>query len=98
MEQEPLKQISLQECEELCDRLLSENWAVTNRVFLWRELWLMLGEKLDCSDVMLRPFDPHAPHTPEHKIAEIRGDVYAMLQGRTPDPSACMKVFERIND
>ena len=98
MGEEQRRQISVQECEELCDRLLSDSWMVTDRVFLWTEIWLMLGEKLDCYDLMLPPPDPHAPHTPEHMIAEIRGTMYRLLEGRTPDPSACMKVFERINE
>lgn len=95
---EERKQITVQECEELCDQLLSDNWIVTDRVFLWREVWLMLAETLGCDAFLLPTPDPHAAHTPEHLIAEIRGDMYTMLQGRTPDPRACMKVFDRIND
>jgi hypothetical protein len=98
MGEEQRKQITVRECEELCDRLLSDNWMVTDRVFLWTEIWLMLGEKLDCYDLAPPPHDAHEPHTPEHRIGQIRGDMYAMLQGRTPDPTACMKVFDRIND
>ena len=98
MDEAPRRQISVRECEELCDRLLSDNWMVTDRVFLWTEMWLVLGEKLDCYDLMLPPPDPHAAHTPEHRIAEIRDTIYGLLQGRTPDPAACMKVFDRIND
>jgi hypothetical protein len=98
MEEAPRTQISVEECGELCDRLLSDNWTVTNRVFLWREMWLTLAEKLNCYDCLLSPPDPHAPNTPEHEVAEIRREMYAMLAGRTPDPDACMKVFDRIND
>jgi hypothetical protein len=98
MDEERRGQISAEECEELCDQLLSDAWTVTDRVFLWRELWVMLGEKLDCYELMLDPPDPRAPHTPEHEIAEIRGTIYRMLGGRTPDPDACMKIFERINE
>jgi hypothetical protein len=98
MDGDQRKLISVKECEELCDGLLSDSWMVTNRVFLWTEIWLMLAEKLDFYDPMLPPPDPHVSHTPEHKIAEIRHTMYIMLEGHTPDPGACMKVFDRINE
>jgi hypothetical protein len=98
MDEQRLTQISVRECEELCDRLLSDFSMVTDKVALWTASWRMLAAKVGYDDPMLPAPDPHALVTPESKIAEIRGAMYGILKGRTPTPRACMEVFERINE
>jgi hypothetical protein len=96
MDEQQRQQISLQECEELCDLLLNNIGTVTDRVFLWKELWLRLGHKLGHDDLMLPPPALNGPETPEQTIATIRGEVYRLVEDHSPDPVACMKVFDRI--
>jgi hypothetical protein len=96
MDEQQRKQISLKECEELCDLLLNNIGAVTDRSFLWKELWLRLGHKLGHQDLMLPPAVLNAPDTPEQKIAAIRGEIYKLVESHSPDPRACMKIFDRI--
>lgn len=95
---EEQRKVSVEECEEICARLLDEARGVTDKAFLWHQAWLRLAAKVGQADPMLPPRDPNADATAESRISTIRGEMFRLLEGRTPRPADCMKVFDRIND
>lgn len=92
------KQITPEECREICDRLMERLPGVGDTVFLWTEAWLDLGHSLGYEDLMLPAPDPNVPGTPENEIATIQREMYELLERRSSNPRACMKAFEKIDE
>jgi len=95
-------QITVNDCEELCDRLLRDGSPKVNKVSLWEELWRRLVSKLGYGsdpnyELMLPPRNPSEPDTEENRIAAIRGEFYKILDNHSEEPRKCMKVFDRIS-
>jgi len=96
-------QITISDCEELCDGLLRDANPQVERYILWEELWRRLMHKLGHSinpdyDLMLPPIDPNQADPEENRIAAIRGELYKLLGEHTNKPRAFMKIFDRINE
>src|SRR5215213_1593236 len=93
--------ITLEDCEELCNEVISENDLATEEIYLWRILWRRLVHKLGQSenpdfDLFLNPPNLNEPNTPESTIAVTRAEIRKLLESHSVDSQACMNAFDKI--
>lgn len=95
-------QITVNDCEELYDRLLRDVNPQADRVSVWDELWRRLASKLGYDsnpnyERMLPAPGHNEPDTDENRIAAIGREIAKLLSDHSEKPRECMKVFNQLN-